>query len=399
MQDDLKGLDNSVTANQHQITSLKDDLVYIHTLTRNTTAILQNISNDCQTKVGFTSRNSGNSTLADNEKIVFDIVVSNFGKGYDPKTGIFTAVKSGTYLLFADVRTNWNDNTCWIDLVRKGSPVTTVFLASGIIAGQLECVSSQTICACKNETEDILLELQILKSITNTLQQNFSLLMLDKEILQKNLTQLQDDHDKILSQQVLGLNKIQSNKIKVMLDDLIGIGNSVATNQHQITSLKDDLVYIHGQMRNTTAILHQLSNDYKTKIGFTAKNNDSIDPLTDGEKIIIDTVVSNFGNGYDPSTGIFTAVKSGTYLLFVDVRSVWTTDDKTCWIDLMRNGSPITTVFLISSGTSMSSDSTLAIVHLDIGNKVWLRKRHHWHAGVCSLDNHLTFSGYLLNVM
>lgn len=45
-----------------------------------------------------------------------------------------------------------------------------------------------------------------------------------------------------------------------MPDDLIGIGNSVAANQHQITSLKDDLVYIHGQMRNTTAILHQLSN-------------------------------------------------------------------------------------------------------------------------------------------
>lgn len=45
-----------------------------------------------------------------------------------------------------------------------------------------------------------------------------------------------------------------------MLDDLIGIGNSVAANQHQITSLKDDLVNLHGQMRNTTAILHQLSN-------------------------------------------------------------------------------------------------------------------------------------------
>ncbi|CAG2232959.1 C1QL [Mytilus edulis] len=315
---------------------------------------------DCKTKVGFTSRNSGYPILADNEKIVFDIVVSNFGKGYDPKTGIFTAVKSGTYLLFADVRTNSHDNTCWIDLVRNGSPVTTVFLASGsrmssdsTLAILHLDIGNKTICACKNETEDILLELQILKSITNTLQQNFSLLMLDKEILQKNLTQLQDDHDKILSQQVLGLNKIQSNKVT----------------------------------------------DYKTKIGFTAKNNDSIDPLADGEKIIIDTVVSNFGNGYDPSTGIFTAVKSGTYLLFVDVRSVWTTDDKTCWIDLMRNGSPITTVFLISSGTSMSSDSTLAIVHLDIGNKVWLRKRHHWHAGVCSLDNHLTFSGYLLNVM
>lgn len=52
--------------------------------------------------------------------------------------------------------------------------------------------------------------------IVDTLKQNFSLLMLEKEILQKNLTQLQDDHDNILSQQVLGLNKIQSNKVKGM---------------------------------------------------------------------------------------------------------------------------------------------------------------------------------------
>lgn len=41
------------------------------------------------------------------------------------------------------------------------------YLILAVIAGQLACVSSQTICACKNETEDILLELQILKTITS----------------------------------------------------------------------------------------------------------------------------------------------------------------------------------------------------------------------------------------
>lgn len=45
LQDDLKGIDKSVTANQNQISSLKDDLVYIHELTRNTTAILHQMSN------------------------------------------------------------------------------------------------------------------------------------------------------------------------------------------------------------------------------------------------------------------------------------------------------------------------------------------------------------------
>lgn len=40
--------------------------------------------------------------------------------------------------------------------------------------------------------------------------------------------------------------------------------------------------------------------NYETKIGFTSKNNHSIEALADGKKIIIETVVSNFGNGYDP---------------------------------------------------------------------------------------------------
>ncbi|CAC5376769.1 C1QL [Mytilus coruscus] len=271
---------------------------------------------------------------------------------------------------------------------------SVLHLLFAIIIGQMTFVSSQTICACKNETEDILQELQILKSITKTLQQNVSSLMFEREILQKNLTQLQDDHDKILSQQALGANKIHSNSLKVMQDDLKGIGNSVTANQHQITSLKDDLVYIHELTRNTTSILHLLSSDYQTKIGFTSKNNDQ-PILADNEKIVFDIVVSNFGNGYDPKTGIFTAVKSGTYLLFADVRTDW--GDRNCWIDLVRNGSPVTTVFL-ASGSKISSDSTLAILHLDIGNKVWLRKRHHWLGGTCRLDNTLTFSGYLLNV-
>lgn len=251
-----------------------------------------------------------------------------------------------------------------------------------VIIGHLTCVSSQTICACKNETDDILQELQILKSITKSLQQNVSTLMSEREILQKNLTQLQE----------LGLNKIPSHSLTVMQDDLKGIDNSVTANQHQITSLKDDLVYIHTLTRNTTAILQNISNDCQTKVRFTSRNSGK-PTLADNEKIVFDIVVSNFGKGYDPKTGIFTAVKSGTYLLFADVRTHW--NDNTCWIDLVRNGSPVTTVF-IASDSKMSSDSTLAILHLDIGNKVWLRKKP--YDGVCRVDNHLTFSGYLLNV-
>ncbi|VDI02034.1 Hypothetical predicted protein, partial [Mytilus galloprovincialis] len=187
--------------------------------------------------------------------------------------------------------------------------------------------------------------------------------MLERENLQKNLTQLQE----------LGLNKIPSHSLTVMQDDLKGIDNSVRANQHQIASLKDDLVYIHTLTRNTTAILHQISNDYQTKVGFTSKNSNQ-PTIADNEKIVFDIVVSNFGNGYDPKTGIFTAVKSGTYLLFADMRTTFEDGTHLCWIDLLKNGSPVTTVFL-ATNSQMSTDSTLAIIHLDIGNKVWLRKK------------------------
>nr|XP_022294299.1 cerebellin-2-like [Crassostrea virginica] len=54
-----------------------------------------------QRKVAFTASVVASNTSWNSGTLIFNQVISNVGNGYDPKTGVFTAPRAGTYIFYA----------------------------------------------------------------------------------------------------------------------------------------------------------------------------------------------------------------------------------------------------------------------------------------------------------
>ena len=132
--------------------------------------------------------------------------------------------------------------------------------------------------------------------------------------------------------------------------------------------------------------------------GFTCQNIHDLSHVQPNKPIIFDTVISNHGSGYNPSTGIYTADKSGWYTFFNDIRVHH--GNYACWIDMVRNGDRMSTTFAQSSESAHNhvSDSIMAFVYLNIGDRVWLHSVK-YDRGECSIDDLSSFAGFLLNVV
>ena len=71
-----------------------------------------------------------------------------------------------------------------------------------------------------------------------------------------------------------------------------------------------------------------------TREGFTVGMTSSNNTWT-GDILVFPHVITNNGNGYDPSTGKFTASKKGTYVFYINVNSH---GSNTVYLDIVHNG-------------------------------------------------------------
>ncbi|VDI32570.1 Hypothetical predicted protein [Mytilus galloprovincialis] len=120
---------------------------------------------------------------------------------------------------------------------------------------------------------------------------------------------------------------------------------------------------------------------------FTVENNNDMS-LGDNQVIAFDHVVSNEGSGYDTSNGIFTAPTNGVYVFHVQIRG---NEDHTCLVDIVKKENRLISIWV----TSNTSDSSMAVVRLNNGDKIWIRNRH-FDSRSCVLDDLSSFSGFLL---
>jgi hypothetical protein len=128
---------------------------------------------------------------------------------------------------------------------------------------------------------------------------------------------------------------------------------------------------------------------------FTFHNRYGIVNVPLNKPIIFDIMISNYGSGYNPLTGIFHADISGWYSFFVDIRVNYV--NHICWIDIIRNGERISTTYAMSGGSTHqhNSDSSMAYIHLNVGDRVWIHRVY--SSGTCNIDELSTFAGFLLH--
>nr|XP_034335548.1 paramyosin-like isoform X1 [Crassostrea gigas] len=116
-----------------------------------------------------------------------------------------------------------------------------------------------------------------------------------------------------------------------------------------------------------------------------------------GDTLVFPVVIYCEGTGYNPSTGIFTAPSAGTYVFYVSVQSSL---QKYIYLDIVVNGSSkVRALAWYNSGSSIAIHQTgtnLVILHLQTGDRVWVRRGG--GTGYYSYSIPITtFSGFKVN--
>ena len=132
--------------------------------------------------------------------------------------------------------------------------------------------------------------------------------------------------------------------------------------------------------------------DASIRIGFTAGATSDSSSWNSGT-LVFPKVITNVGNGYNPSDGIFTAPIVGLYVFFVNVQSYASHE---IWVDIVLNGnSKVRGMANTDNWQNFETASNLAVLSLQKGDRVWVE--HALGKGYFSLSVVLTtFSGFLV---
>ena len=110
-----------------------------------------------------------------------------------------------------------------------------------------------------------------------------------------------------------------------------------------------------------------------------------------GDILVFPHVITNNGNGYDPSTGKFTASKKGTYVFSINVISYST---NYVFFDIVQNGMSKVRTYSDNSA-SYQTGTNMAVLVLEKGDSVWV-KRYSGKSYYTDSVPTTTFSGFLL---
>ncbi|XP_062603945.1 probable protein phosphatase DDB_G0282105 [Saccostrea cucullata] len=109
--------------------------------------------------------------------------------------------------------------------------------------------------------------------------------------------------------------------------------------------------------------------DLTKKVVFTAGVSSASSSWNSGT-LVFDRVMYSIGGGYDSSTGVFTAPDSGHYVFFHNIQAY---DTKYVMTEIVLNGNP-KVLALVASGGKYKAGPNLAVMHLSIGDRVWVRR-------------------------
>ena len=135
-------------------------------------------------------------------------------------------------------------------------------------------------------------------------------------------------------------------------------------------------------------------------IAFSVVLTSDVPHMTEHQPIVYDKVLLNDGNGYNPSSGIFTCPVRGVYLFMyhLGVQDLTNPAGVQTWIHLTINGHAQNSATADTTESSQElQGSNSAIVQLSQGDTVWVETYLPGHSN--SLYGHQllnTFSGVLL---
>lgn len=125
-------------------------------------------------------------------------------------------------------------------------------------------------------------------------------------------------------------------------------------------------------LESETAALKSKQQMLSTPVAFSVRFLTDNRPLTTHSTLMFDYVLYNAGNGYDPTTGLFTAPVSGTYAFFLAAMS--SNQHAPIYLSIVKQGNILDEVFAEGTTDNYDQGSTQTVVHVSAGEKVWARQ-------------------------
>lgn len=117
--------------------------------------------------------------------------------------------------------------------------------------------------------------------------------------------------------------------------------------------------------------------------------------LSPGQPIVFDRTITNMGNAYDSSTGIFTAPIRGVYIFSMDAM---VEPGENEYLEFVKDGAHVMYNYSHAGGSLHDvSSSRTVVLELEKGNQVWIRTSPNAAHGSGTLHGNefSTFSGWL----
>uniref|UniRef100_A0A3P9IIT6 C1q domain-containing protein n=1 Tax=Oryzias latipes TaxID=8090 RepID=A0A3P9IIT6_ORYLA len=175
----------------------------------------------------------------------------------------------------------------------------------------------------------------------------------------------------------------------------ITIAQTVGALGEKVTNMADKITLLETRLQNTDREVLELRSP---RVAFSAALRDSgsgnIGPFTTSTPLKYKRIFSNYGDCYNPSTGIFTATVNGVYFFrFSMLNNVDPIPNS--GVSLKKNDQRLTSVWDTSGTDSHDIGSNAAVIPLKVGDNVYVELQ----ANMLVFDdsmNYNSFSGFLL---
>uniref|UniRef100_A0A8W8JAF0 C1q domain-containing protein n=1 Tax=Magallana gigas TaxID=29159 RepID=A0A8W8JAF0_MAGGI len=159
------------------------------------------------------------------------------------------------------------------------------------------------------------------------------------------------------------------------------------TDQWRLSASVSSLELFRNNQTNNKCVLFL---DQKQEVAFTAGVTSSSATWNSGT-LIFDVVIMNTGNGYNPSTGVFTSPIGGTFVFYVSAVEYLS---KYLRIDVVLNS--VSKVRALGEGSAgFQTGTNMVVLNLQKGDSVWVK--HSAGKGYHSESVPVTtFSGFLI---